>query len=297
MARLCQAAGISVIGQIDTGILVLPGIVHLRFSNADTVTRMRFKTIAEFWQALFRPANSLVDLITQAHHGKISVEELSTARVSRGRLQPVVKVIAEILLELKQKRAEIATLEQETRDRIANRTDALERRIGTLQVQATRDALTGLGNRRGLDRELPAVIDRFSHCGANACLLMIDVDHFKPLNDTLGHPAGDQLLKEIAQLIRSTLRGDDQAYRCGGDEYVVVLNGCDLTAGQAIAGRLEAMVRRLTQPLQVKHPPQLSIGTCALSELTEVTAEALLKTADNRLYAVKAGRPGTRRVA
>jgi diguanylate cyclase (GGDEF)-like protein len=258
---------------------------------------MRFKKLTDLWRAWFQPGRAVAELAMLAHEGKISVEEFSNAKVSRGRLQPVAAVIAGILLDLKQQRAEVAALEHETRDRIANRTDALERKIGTLQVQATRDPLTGLGNRRGLDRELPQIVQRFTTGGADACLLMIDIDHFKPLNDTLGHPAGDQLLKEIAQLIRSTLRGDDQAYRCGGDEFVVVLNGCDLAAGQGIAGRLESLVRQLTRTLSVALPPQLSIGACALSELTPPAAETVLKTADARLYAVKAGRPRTRGAA
>jgi diguanylate cyclase (GGDEF)-like protein len=245
----------------------------------------------------FNPAYDLADLATEAQRGTISVEEMTHARAARGQLRPLAKVIATILLDLKQQRAERAAIEQETRDRIANRTDALERKIGSLTVQATRDALTSLGNRRGLDLDLPRLLDHHHQNQTDACLLMIDVDHFKPLNDTLGHPAGDQLLREIGQLIRSTLRGQDQAYRSGGDEFVVILHGCNQTVGQAVATRLESLVRGLTKSLKVVFPPQLSIGVCAISELTEQTADMLLKTADARLYAVKSTRPRIRRSA
>jgi diguanylate cyclase (GGDEF)-like protein len=245
----------------------------------------------------FNPAYDLADLATEAQRGTISVEEMTHARAARGQLRPLAKVIATILLDLKQQRAERAAIEQETRDRIANRTDALERKIGSLTVQATREALTSLGNRRGLDLDLPRLLDHHHQNQTDACLLMIDVDHFKPLNDTLGHPAGDQLLREIGQLIRSTLRGQDQAYRSGGDEFVVILHGCNQTVGQAVATRLESLVRGLTKSLKVVFPPQLSIGVCAISELTEQTADMLLKTADARLYAVKSTRPRIRRSA
>jgi len=243
------------------------------------------------------PAHDAARLATLAQHGTLPIEEMSAAKVCRGRLAPLMKVVAAILLDLKQQRAERAALEQEIRDRIANRTDALERKIGSLQVQATRDPLTGLGNRRGLDADLPRIIERHRGSGEDACLLMIDVDNFKPLNDTLGHAAGDQLLTEIGQLIRSTLRGNDQAYRCGGDEFVVVLNSCGAVPGQAIARRLESLVRVLTKPLKVAFPPQLSIGVCALAELTDPTPQMLMQTADSRLYEVKSNRPRARRSA
>jgi diguanylate cyclase (GGDEF)-like protein len=206
-------------------------------------------------------------------------------------------VIASLLLDLKQQRAELAALEQEIRDRIANRTDALERKIGTLQLQATRDGLTGLGNRRGLDLQLDRMIETCRAANTDAALLMIDVDHFKPLNDTLGHAAGDQLLREIAQLIRSNLRSDDQAYRAGGDEFVVLMPCANMEAATTLATRLASLVAGLTHSLAVRHPPQLSIGIAILSELKDATPKEFLHVADGRLYAVKSLRPRTRRSA
>jgi diguanylate cyclase (GGDEF)-like protein len=239
----------------------------------------------------------LIRLIHRAHQGQISIEELTNAKAARGRRADWVAVVAEILLDLKQQRAERAALEQEIRDRIANRTDALERKIGSLQVQAARDALTGLGNRRALDADLQKIIDTCQSTGTDACLLMIDVDHFKPLNDTLGHAAGDQLLREIGQLIRSNLRAEDHAYRAGGDEFVILMPGANLAAGMTLSARLGSLVTGLTRSLAVTLPPQLSIGSCALTELKEPTAKELLHTADSRLYAVKALRPRTRKSA
>ena len=130
-----------------------------------------------------------------------------------------------MLRDSRRKRAEAAALEHETRQRIANRTDALERTIGSLRQQATRDVLTGLFNRRMLEEYLPQAVKRCKEARIGLCLLMIDVDHFKLLNDTLGHAAGDELLKTIGQLIRSTIREKDLAFRCGGDEFVVQLEG------------------------------------------------------------------------
>ena len=241
-----------------------------------------------------RPQAELARLIKMAHLGEVSVEELVAAPVSRGRRMQLVAVIADLLLDLKQQRAERAALEQEIRDRIANRTDALERKIGTLQLQATRDGLTGLGNRRGLDVDLPRMIQVCKSSGTELCLLMIDVDHFKQLNDTLGHAAGDVLLREIAQLIRSNLRDLDHAYRAGGDEFVILTQSSSSAAGASLAERLSCLVRVLTRPLKVASPPQISIGVAVLSELKEQTAQQLLQAADQRLYQVKSLRPQSR---
>jgi diguanylate cyclase (GGDEF)-like protein len=261
---------------------------------------MRLELIAKVRKKLahwLNPAHEMARLAHQVHTGVISIEEMSGNKVATGRLKPLVKVLTEIQLDLKQQRAELAAIEQEIRDRVANRTDALERKIGSLQVQATRDGLTGLNNRRALDTELPHAIERYKTQARDSCLLMIDVDHFKSLNDALGHAAGDKLLKEIGQLIRSTLRGNDLAYRCGGDEFVVLLDKCNATAGQSTAKRLESLVRELTKSLKVSHPPQLSIGCCALSELPEPTPQLLLQAADKKLYEVKSTRPRLRRSA
>ncbi len=266
--------------------------------SVDTNNRMLRRITAQLAALIprrFRPRTELIRLIRLAHHGDISVEEFTNARVCRGRRAKLALTIADLLLDLKQQRAERAALEQEIRDRVANRTHALERKIGALQVQATRDALTGLGNRRGLDIDLPRLIQTCQAVGSDACLLMMDIDHFKPLNDTLGHAAGDQLLREIGQLIRSNLRGNDNAYRAGGDEFVILMQASSLPAGQALAGRLSSLVTALTKPLAVLHPPALSIGACTLSELKEKTPQAFLHTADERLYAVKETRATTRR--
>jgi diguanylate cyclase (GGDEF)-like protein len=214
-----------------------------------------------------------------------------------GGLAPVVAVLGEVLEELKKQKAELVSTERELGDRVAMKTGALERKIGSLKLQASLDPLTGLFNRRGLDAELPVLVAQYRLAGVDTCLLMIDVDHFKGYNDKLGHPAGDELLISIAQIIRSTIRDGDRAFRCGGDEFIVLLNGCNIKAGRAMADRLASLVAQLTKPAKVATPPTLSVGACCLDELHDPTPAALLKTADQRLYEAKAARQITRRSA
>ncbi len=122
---------------------------------------------------------------------------------------------------------------------------------------------------------------------SNLSLLMIDVDHFKILNDTLGHAAGDELLRDIAQIIRSTIRENDVAFRYGGDEFIVVLEGFDAEAGAALGDRLISLVDALAQTLKVNPKPRLSIGVATIKDLTKATPTSLMQEADRLLYEEK----------
>ena len=205
-----------------------------------------------------------------------------------GELKPIAAEFQGLLREMRQERARIAELEEETRQRIANRTLALERTIGALRQQAVKDGLTGLYNRRMLDAYFPQAIERCRAAGQPLSVLAIDIDFFKPLNDTLGHAAGDQMLKSTAQIIRSTIRESDLAFRCGGDEFLIVFEGANADVVQAIAGRLQSLGDAMGRTFRVAHPPRLSIGVSSLADVSDPTPKALLAAADQRLYITKA---------
>ena len=231
----------------------------------------------------------LADLLPRVQRGEVPIEQL--AEVGGG-LVSLVPAVQELARELRQQRAATAELELEIRQRVANRTDALERTIGTLRQQATRDALTGLFNRRFLDQYLPQCVVRHVKEKRDLCLLMMDLDNFKVLNDTLGHAAGDDLLRAIGQLIRSAARGEDVAFRCGGDEFVVLLPGYGADAARALAERLTSLVDALGRTLKVPLPPRLAAGMATLSACPDPTPGGLLAEADRCLYEVKRARKG-----
>jgi diguanylate cyclase (GGDEF)-like protein len=251
--------------------------------------------LASSWGALQRsklwttPLSRLTAMLPDVREGRRPIEDLSNVQ---GGVAPVVPMIQELLRDLRRQRAATAELEAEISQRVASRTDALERAIGSLRHQATRDPLTGLFNRRFLDQFLPQAVQRHAadKGRGDLCLLMIDVDYFKVLNDTLGHAAGDELLKTVGQLIRSSIRGEDVAFRCGGDEFVILLPGCTTEGGRAMANRLTSLVDALAKTLHVPKRPRLSIGLSTLSQLDAPSPERLLQEADRSLYEVKAAR-------
>ena len=164
-----------------------------------------------------------------------------------------------------------------------------------LRDLAERDALTGLLNRRRLEAELGRESARIRRHGRAACVLMIDLDGFKDVNDRYGHPAGDRVLRAVADVLVHTLRATDVAARIGGDEFAVVLPETDLTQAWHVATRLAEAVRRCARVGDVQ--VTASIGVAAVSGAADVdharSIDQALAEADSAMYRAKtAGKNG-----
>lgn len=240
------------------------------------------------------PIRRLSEVVEQVRKGELPIDELSKVGGVPSLLVPVLR---DLLADLRRQRQELAELNREMNQRIANRTDALERLLGSLREKASRDPMTGLLNRRTLDETLPRLVAAHLADRKPLTLLMVDVDNFKLLNDTLGHAAGDELLRSIGQIIRSTVRGSDLGFRSGGDEFVVIMDGADAVSGHALAERLVSLVDGLSRTLRVPRKPRLSIGVRQLSDIADQTAQGLLEAADRVLYEVKGARKRAARSA
>lgn len=155
---------------------------------------------------------------------------------------------------------------------------------------ATKDPLTGAGNRRALDTKLHDVVNTFRRTGARASLLMLDLDHFKSVNDILGHAAGDQILKNVTEIINLRIRVTDSLYRIGGEEFVVVLEGADLDQATHLAEQLRTLVD--ANELVANHSVTISLGVAELRE--HESPYDWLRRADEAMYRAKdAGRNST----
>lgn len=151
------------------------------------------------------------------------------------------------------------------------------------------DGLTGLNNRRYLDNHLKILFDRAAVRGRPISICMTDIDRFKLVNDTYGHDVGDEVLREFAARIRSTVRGADLACRYGGEEFVVVMPDTSMELATSVAERLRAIIE--DKPFHVRSiDRELSI-TASLGIATSSGAfgapDELLKQADRALYEAK----------
>ncbi|MDP2788281.1 MAG: EAL domain-containing protein [Pseudomonadota bacterium] len=173
--------------------------------------------------------------------------------------------------------------------------DTLQEKIraatAKLSWQANHDALTGLLNRHGFDAALQGAWDNTRQTGMHHCLLYLDLDQFKLVNDTSGHQAGDELLRQLSAGMRRALRGSDVVARLGGDEFGVLLNECDAVTGAQLGEKLRRMIHdfRFSWHGRV-YQVGASIGLVELDRHWPDTMH-LMSAADAACYAAKdAGR-------
>jgi diguanylate cyclase (GGDEF)-like protein len=180
--------------------------------------------------------------------------------------------------------------ELKARLRVGERILALQAQLieaqKALHVLATRDELTGLYNRRAVMERLDQDLERAAREGGSLCVLLMDVDHFKHLNDDRGHQAGDEVLRQIAVRLDSVAGPDAALGRYGGDELIAVLPGCDSRRAVAIA---EKMREAAAAPIPTQGGPlsmTVSIGCGSYSP--GQAASVLIANADVALYRAKA---------
>jgi len=174
-----------------------------------------------------------------------------------------------------------------------NATRYLQSVIDGLCELSLRDPLTGLANRRHFLNVVECEIDRVARSGESALLLLLDVDHFKQVNDTHGHLAGDRVLQEVARILGTCVRPMDTLARYGGEEFAVVLPGCQAAFGHTVAERIrqsiEAASIRIASTKEVH--VTISIGGAFALQWIRSTASLWVDRADLQLYKAKsAGR-------
>src|ERR1700730_16071481 len=155
------------------------------------------------------------------------------------------------------------------------------------------DELTGLRNLRALQEQLPTWLGPAARTGRRMAGMMMDVDGVKPVNDRLGHGVGNELLKELANLLRFAVRVGDEPFRFGGDEFVLLLSDADGAGARIVASRIQDIYRSMGQTLRGTNVEvSFSIGIAVYPE-DGLTHEALLTRADEALLRAKRTAAGT----
>ena len=167
--------------------------------------------------------------------------------------------------------------------------DFLREKLDFSLEMAVTDALTGLHNRRYMTSQLQALIGRANHGGESVAVLLLDIDHFKGVNDLFGHDVGDEVLREFGVRLATNVRAVDLPCRMGGEEFVVVMPGTRLEDAQRIAERIRINVE--VAPFRIlggqeSLPVTVSIGVAA-TQGSDETPESLLKRADDGVYEAK----------
>jgi diguanylate cyclase (GGDEF)-like protein len=167
-------------------------------------------------------------------------------------------------------------------------------RMRELERQASQDALTGLDNRRRFEKDLAAAMARSHRDRATGALLVLDIDDFKRVNDSQGHPAGDRLIKEVAGVLRRRTRRSDTLARLGGDEFAVILPRCSREEAQIAAEAIAREVREHRSGEEAE-PVTVSVGVAMFGDDPRTSAATVFSEADTAMYAAKdEGRDGVR---
>ena len=184
---------------------------------------------------------------------------------------------------LEAKNAELASMLAE----LSATQSVIEEKNKELEVLAMRDALTGVLNRRSFMEKFKAHFAGSASKQTPLCVMMVDIDHFKQVNDNYGHPVGDLVIKQVAQLLDSAFRSHDAVGRYGGEEFVISLPGTQLKTAIAIAERTRVAVEKLVEGEDLPMPSlSVSIGVATLTRHVK-DGDELLDQADRGLYKAK----------
>jgi diguanylate cyclase (GGDEF)-like protein len=175
--------------------------------------------------------------------------------------------------------------------RLASRRQSLATLNDELNRLARLDSLTGLRNRRDIEEKLTAAVSSATRHGTDLAVLLIDIDHFKRVNDTLGHQAGDAVLISAAHTIQSSVRIENAVGRWGGEEFLVVLPDTDGEGAVAVGERLRADIADPTSHTELSHPITVTVGVAGWRS---GGIDDLITRADAALYAGKAKGRNTR---
>jgi diguanylate cyclase (GGDEF)-like protein len=238
-------------------------------------------------RGLVAPMHRLMRAARAVGAGKLDVFVPASSADELGLLTHTFNHMTQRLAE---SQAEVGTYQRTLEDKVVQRTKELEIATAHAYKLAQHDILTGLPNRALLNQRLKQILAQSQRNGTHVACLFLDFDHFKRINDTLGHDAGDQLLQAVAQRLTAAVRESDTVARLGGDEFVVILPGLDPAHATFETMTVLARVREsFLAPFRlVDQTPTLtcSIGV-SMYPLDANDTVTLIKQADTAMYAAK----------
>ena len=259
------------------------------YNETDTAEKVRLLQgeLTEQYSLAPEQIRSLLDNVAEK-----SVEILKTFEIEPGDMKPYSEMLQEANEELGRLNLSYEQLvielkeAKEKSDRLANELKDANLRLNDL---AYTDALTGLYNHRYFQENLSSELTRASRYNSSLSLIIFDIDHFKQVNDTYGHPAGDQVLKGISKTVQKTVRPSDIVARYGGEEFAVILPETDITGVKVFAARVRRCVEGIITTVEDQQiMVTISVGGTTFSpEQPEISKDILIQTADRGLYMSK----------
>ncbi len=243
--------------------------------------------LVSLWQILIvcKPLNNLIDHITQITEGNLNIEEFKTKR-SQDEIGRLAKVFNQMHATIKRQIQELNAHRDLLEKEVKERTYELEQANKKLDLISRTDELTQLPNRRDMQRTIEKEVDRANRFNKAFSIIFLDIDHFKDVNDTYGHAAGDAVLKSVASTIRSLLRKYDVLARYGGEEFLTLLPETELKDAAHVAERFRKQIENQTIFFGGKEiKVTITLGVAQFD--SGLGAERCIQFADKALYAGK----------
>jgi len=268
--------------QLAAGVVV-GRCVPIRRAKSVRDTEDRVGKLRQFARRLYELVNRMTEDVDK-HQLEIQhvSQELASAQVGErgGVTDFVLKTVAEIM----QVNERLHTRLNDAEGKLQEQAQQIESQL----VEARTDPLTGLPNRRAFDDELARRVAEWRRKNTTFCLMMLDLDRFKLLNDRYGHPAGDYVLRGVAEVMRRTLREMDVAARIGGEEFAVILPSTNSVDALRAVQRMRRAVAAETfnfEDIQLRQTVSLGLSAVDVGD----DSISLVKRADEALYAAKHG--------
>jgi two-component system, cell cycle response regulator len=276
---------------------IMPGMKGVELLE---IVNRRFPTTMKILLTGQAGLDAVIDAINRAHLNQYISKPWDETAVLLGvenllRQYRLVHENQQLIASLSAKNQALLEMNRELEAKIHERTHELAEANTRLAQLAVTDGLTGLYNHRHLHERLSLEVERSQRSGLPLSLLMLDVDHFKQFNDTFGHPAGDEVLRQLARVLNDTRRANDVVARYGGEEFAVILVDTAKFTAAKVAERVRERIAAhdFTEAAQRAGNISVSIGVATFPD-DGADAEGLVRAADTALYAAK--RAGRNRV-
>jgi diguanylate cyclase len=243
---------------------------------------------AEIINTLTSVLGSFVDLAGRTNQSNSSLQSHIQRLESVTEPADILQIASDIIKETTSFIDATQTFEESLRD-TTSEIDQLKSELEKARQQAFNDALTGLMNRRGFDAALEASINDVMENNEPMCLLLIDIDHFKQVNDTHGHLVGDKVLRGLSKILVNQMRGNDVLSRYGGEEFAVILPNTPITGAITVAENLRKTARklRLTNVKTGHKLTEITISSGVACYRKGESIEDLICRCDKALYRAK----------